>query len=54
LKFIKSLNPKSILDIGCADGSKLNYYHKQLKTRINYGVGSPDKAIKEGKKSIKN
>ena len=53
LKFIKSLNPKSILDIGCVDGSKLNTYHKQLNTRINYGVDLSDKAIKEGKKKYK-
>ena len=35
LEFIKSLKPKSILDIGCVDGSKLNIYQKHLKTRIN-------------------
>ena len=53
LEFIKSLKPKSILDIGCVDGSKLNIYQKHLKTRINYGVDLSDKAIKEGKKKFK-
>ena len=53
LDFIKSLEPKSILDIGCVDGSKLNYYRKNLKTKINYGVDLSDKAIKYGKKKFK-
>ena len=53
LEFIKSLKPKSILDIGCEDGRLLNIYHKYLKTKINYGIDLSDIAIKKGKNKYK-
>ena len=53
LEFIKSLKPKSILDIGCEDGRVLNIYQKYLKTKINYGIDLSDIAIKEGKNKHK-
>jgi len=53
LEFIKSLKPKSILDIGCEDGRVLNIYQKYLKTKINYGIDLSDIAIKEGQNKYK-
>ena len=49
-----SIKPRSILEIGCANGSKLNLYEKLLKTKINYGVDLSEQAIKDGKKKYKN
>tara|TARA_B110000116_G_C16698818_1_gene518741 strand:+ start:145 stop:798 length:654 start_codon:yes stop_codon:yes gene_type:complete len=53
LEFIKSLKPKSILDIGCEDGRVLNIYQKYLKTKINYGIDLSDIAIKESQNKYK-
>ena len=50
---INTIKPKSILEIGCANGSKLNQYQQELKTKINYGVDLSSKAINSGKKKFK-
>ena len=56
INLIKSNNIKAdkILEIGCANGFKLNQYSKLLKTKINYGVDLSKKAILNGKKKYKN
>ena len=43
LKIITFMQIK--LEIGCANGFKLNQYSKILKTKINYGVDLSKKAI---------
>ena len=48
-----NLKPKSILEIGCANGIKLNQYQDSLKTNINYGIDLSSKAINFGKKKYK-
>ncbi len=48
-----NLKPKSILEIGCATGIKLNQYQDSLKTNINYGIDLSSKAINFGKKKYK-
>lgn len=48
-----NLKPKSILEIGCATGIKLNQYQENLKTNINYGIDLSSKAINFGKKKYK-
>ena len=56
INLLKSNNIKAdkILEIGCANGFKLNQYSKLLKTKINYGVDLSKKAILSGKKKYKN
>ena len=53
---IKNNNFKAdkILEIGCANGNKLNQYSKLLKSKKNYGVDLSKKAIQNGKKNYKN
>lgn len=55
-KLIKTskIKPKSILEIGCANGAKLYQYSKLLKTKKNYGIDVSNKAILDGKKKYKN
>ena len=48
-----NLKLKSILEIGCATGIKLNQYKDSLKTNINYGIDLSSKAINFGKKKYK-
>ena len=48
------LKANSILEIGCANGNKLNQYAKLCKSRKIYGVDLSSKAIKDGKKKYKN
>jgi ubiquinone/menaquinone biosynthesis C-methylase UbiE len=48
-----NLKPKSILEIGCATGIKLNQYQESLKTNINYGIDLSSKAINFGKQKYK-
>ena len=43
----------SVLEIGCANGIKLNQYRNELKSRVNYGVDLSYEAIKHGKKRYK-
>jgi cyclopropane fatty-acyl-phospholipid synthase-like methyltransferase len=50
---INNLKPKSILEIGCANGLNLNQYQKFLGTKINYGVDLSSKAIRDGRKKYK-
>ncbi len=49
-----NIHADKILEIGCANGFKLNQYSKILKTKINYGVDLSKKAILSGKKKYKN
>tara|TARA_B110001450_G_C17554665_1_gene454148 strand:+ start:210 stop:878 length:669 start_codon:yes stop_codon:yes gene_type:complete len=55
LDLIKTNNiePKSILEIGCANGIKLNEYQQNLNSKINYGVDLSSKAIKSGRRKFK-
>lgn len=48
-----SIKPKSILEIGCANGIKLNQYQQELKSKINYGIDLSQKAINSGKNKFK-
>jgi len=48
-----NIKPKSILEIGCANGIKLNEYQKNLNSKINYGIDLSSEAIKSGKKKFK-
>ena len=50
---INNLKAEKVLEIGCANGNKLNQYSKLLKSKKNYGVDLSKKAIQNGKKSIK-
>ena len=56
INLIKNNNLKAdkILEIGCADGNKLNQYSKLLKSKKNYGIDLSKKAILHGKKKYKN
>ena len=56
INLIKNNNLKAdkILEIGCANGHKLNEYSKLLKSKKNYGVDLSKKAILNGKKKYKN
>jgi SAM-dependent methyltransferase len=51
---VNNVKAKKILEIGCANGFRLNQYSKLLKTKINYGVDLSKKAILSGKKKYKN
>ncbi len=48
------LRAKNILEIGCANGNKLQQYAKLCKSKKIYGVDLSNKAIKDGKKKYKN
>jgi SAM-dependent methyltransferase len=50
---INNLKSKSILEIGCATGIRLNQYQKILHSKINYGIDLSSNAIKLGKKKYK-
>ncbi len=50
---VNKIKPNSILEIGCANGIKLNEYQINLNSRINYGIDLSSKAIKSGKKKFK-
>ena len=50
---VNKIKPNSILEIGCANGIKLNEYQINLNSRINYGIDLSSKAIKSGKKRFK-
>ena len=43
------LRAKNILEIGCANGNKLQQYAKLCKSKKIYGVDLSNKAIKDGK-----
>ena len=47
------IKPKSILEIGCANGIQLNQYQEILNTKVNYGIDLSSKAINAGKKKFK-
>ncbi len=53
---VKNNNLKAdrILEIGCANGHKLNQYSKLLKSKKNYGIDLSKKAILDGRKKYKN
>jgi len=46
--------PKSILEIGCANGIMLDQYQKHSKAKFCHGIDLSSKAIKDGKKRFKN
>ena len=48
------LKANNILEIGCANGSKLNQYAKLCESKRIYGVDLSNKAIENGKKKYKN
>ena len=50
---VNKIRPNSILEIGCANGIKLNEYQINLKSKINYGIDLSSKAIKSGRKKFK-
>ena len=47
---INNLKPKSILEIGCANGIRLNDYSNILRSKTNYGIDISSNAIKDAKK----
>jgi len=49
-----NLKSKSVLEIGCATGIKLEQYQRILNSKINYGIDLSSKAIAYGKKKYKN
>jgi 2-polyprenyl-3-methyl-5-hydroxy-6-metoxy-1,4-benzoquinol methylase len=51
---INSIKANSILEIGCANGNKLNQYSKLCSSKNSYGVDLSKKAIKDGKQRYKN
>jgi len=51
---INNLKADKILEIGCANGFKLNLYSKLLRSKKNYGIDISKKAIQHGKKNYKN
>jgi ubiquinone/menaquinone biosynthesis C-methylase UbiE len=50
---VNNLRPKSVLEIGCSTGIRLNQYQNILNTKINYGIDLSSKAINLGKKKYK-
>lgn len=50
----KLFKARSILEIGCANGIKLNQYKQELKSNVNYGIDLSSLAINHGKKRFKN
>ena len=50
---IINIKPKSILEIGCANGIRLHEYQKTLMSRVNYGIDISSLAIEDGKKRYK-
>jgi RimJ/RimL family protein N-acetyltransferase/ubiquinone/menaquinone biosynthesis C-methylase UbiE len=53
LKFVKLSNPRRILEIGCADGSRLNLLNHFFKDTECYGIDPSKEAIKIGKENYK-
>ena len=51
---INSIKANSILEIGCANGNKLNQYSNLCNSKKNYGVDLSKKAILDGKQRYKN
>jgi len=49
---INNLKPKSILEIGCANGIRLNDYSNILRSKTNYGIDVSSYAIKNAKKKF--
>ena len=52
LIIINNIKPKSILEIGCANGNKLNQCQKILKVKRCVGIDLSSKAISKGKKGV--
>tara|TARA_Y100000022_G_C13248433_1_gene375989 strand:- start:94 stop:777 length:684 start_codon:yes stop_codon:yes gene_type:complete len=50
---VNKIKPNSILEIGCANGIKLNEYQINLNSKINFGIDLSSKAIKSGRKKFK-
>ena len=51
---INNVTADKVLEIGCANGNKLNQYSKLLQSKKNYGVDLSKKAILDGGKKYKN
>ena len=51
---INSIKANNILEIGCANGDKLNRYSKLCNSKKSYGVDLSKKAIIDGKRKYKN
>lgn len=52
-KIIKSKKINSILDVGCGNGSFLNFWSKKFNSKVNIGIEPSDKSIKILKKKWK-
>ena len=51
---INSIKANNILEIGCANGNKLNQFSKLCKSKKSYGVDLSKKAILDGKRRYKD
>ena len=51
---INSIKANNILEIGCANGNKLNQYSKLCNSKKSYGVDLSKKAILDGKRRYKD
>ena len=51
---INSIKANNILEIGCANGNKLNQYSKLCNSKKSYGVDLSKRAIIDGKRRYKN
>ena len=49
-----NMNKKNILEIGCSDGSRLNYMSEEFKDSNYFGIDVSDLAIESGKKLYKH
>ena len=45
-----NMNKKNILEIGCSDGSRLNYMSEEFKDSNYFGIDVSDLAIERRKK----
>ena len=51
---INSIKANNILEIGCANGNRLNQYSKLCKSKKSYGVDISRKSILDGKRRYKD
>ena len=51
---INSIQAKNILEIGCANGNRLNQYSKLCNSKKSYGIDLSKIAILDGKRRYKN
>ena len=51
---VNSIKANNILEIGCANGSKLNQYSKLCNSKNSYGIDLSKKAVLDGKRRYKD